>query len=114
MEKLNFETVIKLLPFTEADRADLANRYIALEDGKKIDFLHELYTVFYDYKLGLEELEYQNLLDEVKQGQNKLSNQLMKDARERVRGYFNNILIGKVEDRVQIDEIREKLKAFSG
>ena len=113
MEKFNFETIIKLLPFTDTDRADLLNRYKELIDAKKLDFLHEFYTIFYEYKGELENQEYQNLLNEVRQGQAKLDNQLMNKAKIRVREYFDNILAGRLEERVQIDEIRDKLKTFT-
>lgn len=113
MPKITFNDIFKLLPISSEEASQWQAKYEQLDEAHKLEYQIALWNIFHEYKTELENLEYQTLLDEVGKGERKLTGAMDIEAKKRVRDYFQQLLSGETSDKKEIDEIREKLKAFS-
>ena len=104
----------KILRFDDQQLSDLKKDYETADNEKKVETIDIMWKGYFELYEKLCNLRYDQFLEEVAQGKRNLTNDLYLQAKKAVTKDFEEILAGKPEETQQINQLRDRLKSFTG
>ena len=103
----------KILKLEENYLNELSDDYQKADEEDQYKIMKILWDNFSKLYKKLINLKYQQSLAEIALDKKKLTSNLYQQARNEVLAYFEKILTGEIEDDKKINEIRQRILAFS-
>lgn len=105
-----------MIGFDEVQRNELLIKVNAGDPDLKYDIEKTCWKAFWDLYRELVDLHVKEMMDSIEKKENKykVDNSFMTKARQEAWRDLEGLLSGEVQESLQIDEIRTKLKSLSG
>ena len=112
MKKLEVKDLLKIVPFDDDFRNEIAAEYVTYSEALKYDIQKILWDAYYEIHDQQTVVKLQQLMMEVEAGLRPLTDDMNDDAERLVEKDFEDILTGKKNELQQIDDIRAKLQSL--
>lgn len=109
----NTKDIIRIIVKNDQEREKIYTEYDKADKPRKFEMQRIFWKAFQQLNDEITQIKYQELLEDVKSGKAKLTDDLFIQARKSAWQYFESVLSGKAKETEQIDEIRNKLKELT-
>ena len=114
MTKYTLVNLATILGLGNEFQEELKSKYPSYSEDEKYETAKILWDNFNILKSRLAELKYQQFMTEVDEGKRELTTDMYSQAIKAVWQDFDDILLGKIKDKEQIEKLRQEIHTSLG